>query len=60
MKNEKSEVLSEAAEFFGWEVVETVVGCVEAADPDGAWALFKGMGMDEHVECVEFIYFEQD
>ena len=60
MKNEKSEVLTEAEEIFGWEVVETVVECVEVSDPDGAWSLFNGMDMDEHAECVEFIYFDTE
>jgi len=58
MNNEKSEILTEAEEIFGADVVETVVALVETSDPDGAWSLFKGQGMDEHVECVEFIYFE--
>ena len=58
MKNEKSEILTEAEEIFGSDVVETVVTIVETSDPDGAWALFRDQGMDEHVECVEFIYFE--
>jgi hypothetical protein len=58
MKNEKSAILTEAEEIFGADVVETVVALVETSDPDGAWSLFKDQGMDEHAECVEFIYFE--
>ena len=58
MNKEKSAILTEAEEIFGDDVVETVVALVETSDPDGAWSLFKDQGMDEHVECVEFIYFE--
>jgi hypothetical protein len=60
MKDSKSELLTEAEAVFGAEVVETVVSLVEMSDPDGAWALFQDQGMDEHAECVEFIYFDQD
>lgn len=58
MNIEKSKILTEAEEIWGWEVVETVVTIVETADPDGAWSLFKDQGLDEHADCVEFIYFE--
>ena len=60
MKNEKSAILTEAEEIFGADVVETVVALVEMSDPDGAWAMFQDQGMDEHAECVEFIYFEPE
>ena len=58
MNNEKSTILTEAEAIFGTDVVETVVALAEMSDPDGAWAQFQDQGMDEHVECVEFIYFE--
>lgn len=58
MNNEKSELLTEAEEIFGADVVEAVVALVETSDPDGAWALFNDMGRADHAECVEFIYFE--
>jgi hypothetical protein len=60
MKDPKSEALNAAVEQFGAGVVETVVSLVEMSDPDGAWALFQDQGMNEHAECVEFIYFDQD
>lgn len=60
MKGEKSEILTEAEEIFGADLVETVVALVETSDPDGAWALFRDMGQDDHAECVEFIYFDLD
>ena len=60
MRDPKSAVLTEAEEIFGASVVETVVAMVEISDPDGAWAGFRDQGMDEHADCVEFIYFDQD
>jgi hypothetical protein len=55
--SERSELLTEAAEFFGWETVETVVKCVEESSPEQALSIFAGMKMKEHIECIEFIYF---
>jgi hypothetical protein len=60
MTDPKSESLNAAVEQFGAGVVETVVSLVEMSDPDGAWAMFQDQGMDEHAECVEFIYFDPE
>ena len=60
MKDPKAAALTEAEEIFGSDVVEKVVAVVEVSDPDGAWALFQDMGMDEHAECVEFVYFDTE
>jgi hypothetical protein len=54
---ERSELLTAAAEFFGWETVEAVVECVEESSPERALSMFAGMKMKEHIECIEFIYF---
>lgn len=47
----------EATELFGLNIVETVLTMVEVSDPDGVYSLFLDMEMDEHAECVEFLYF---
>lgn len=50
--------MQEAVEIFGDSVVHEVMELVGMSDPDGVWSLFSDMGMDDHVECVEFMYFE--
>lgn len=51
------ETLKEAIETYGKEIVSEVIQIVELADTDGAWATFQDMGMDEHAEIVEMLYF---
>jgi hypothetical protein len=50
--------IKEAREIFGEDVVETVITLVEVSDVDGVYSTFLDMGMDEHAECVEFLYFD--
>ena len=54
---EKKELIAEAKQLFGSHVVEETAMVVEISDPDGAYAHFEDLGMFEHVECVEFLYF---
>lgn len=49
--------IKEAREIFGEDMVETVITLVEMTDADGVYSTFLDMGMDEHAECVEFLYF---
>jgi len=51
-------LILEAVETFGEDVVAEVQNVVSISDPDGAWAMFSDMMMDDHVECVEMLYFE--
>jgi len=53
-----NELLQEAIEIFGPETVQQVQMVVDVSDTDGAWSLFNDMGHFEHMECVEFLYFE--
>lgn len=52
------EKIQEAKETFGEEILSEVLAVVQVSDPDGAYSMFEDMGMFEHSECVEFIYFE--
>lgn len=53
------ELLIEANELYGFEVVFECLLVVEVSDPDGAYSHFEDMGMYDHAECVEFLYFEK-
>lgn len=52
------ELLVEANDMFGSQVVSETMMVVQVADPDGAYSHFEDMGMFEHAECVEFLYFD--
>ena len=52
-----SELRKEAIEIYGRSIVSEVVMMVEMSDADGMYCQFQDMGMDEHAECVEFLYF---
>jgi hypothetical protein len=54
------EKIQEAIENWGSDVVSTVREIVHLADADGAYVQFEDMGMFEHAECVEFLYFDQE
>lgn len=50
-------LMEQARELFGEIVVLDVIEVVEMSDPDGAYTYFDDMGMFDHAECVEFLYF---
>jgi hypothetical protein len=52
------EKIIEAIEIFGDNVVSEVQTLVDVSDADGCYTMFEDMGMFEHAECVEFLYFE--
>jgi hypothetical protein len=54
---EINELEKEAIELFGDAVVSQTRETVEMSDPDAAYTMFEDMGMFEHSECVEFLYF---
>ena len=54
MKNEK---FLEAVNIFGKDVVDEVIAIVNLSDPDTAAIQFEDEDLDDHVACVEFIYF---
>ena len=52
-----NELLQEANDIYGWNIVYEVKTVVELSDPDGAYSHFQDMGRNRHAECVEFLYF---
>lgn len=53
----KKELLAEAKKMFGRDVVTEVIAAVEISDADCAYTTFQDMGMEDHAECVEYIFF---
>lgn len=51
------ETHKEAIETFGSQIVNEVIMLVEISDADGMYSHFEDMGMYEHAECVEFLFF---
>lgn len=47
----------EAVNLFGENIVHQVEELVSVSDPDGVYSMFEDMGMFEHAECVEHLYF---
>lgn len=47
----------EAVQNYGKQVVSEVLNLVYVSDADGMYTTFQDMGMDEHAECVEFLFF---
>jgi len=54
------ELIQQARQYFGDDVVIEVVSLVRMSDPDGVWSLYQDMGMEDHVECVEMLYFDNE
>jgi hypothetical protein len=54
----EKEKIKEAIETFGYDVVSEVQTLVGVSDPDGCYSMFQDMGMEDHAECVEFLYFD--
>ena len=51
------ELRKEALGMYGENVVIEVEMMVEMSDPDGMFTQYQDMGMYEHAECIEFLYF---
>jgi len=47
----------EAIDLYGQNIVDEVLSLVYLADADGCYSTFQDMGMDEHAECTEFLFF---
>jgi hypothetical protein len=56
----KTQLVESAIELFGAEVVHEVITLVSVSDPDGVWSLYDDFGKDDHMACVEYLYFERD
>lgn len=57
MKDLNQSLVESAIAIFGAPIVHQVIQLVEVSDADGVWSLYNDMGMDEHVCCVEYLYF---
>lgn len=51
------ELIQEAIQCFSSSVVNHVMEMVGCADPDCMYTLFQDMGMYDHADCVEFLFF---
>jgi hypothetical protein len=51
------ETYKKAVENYGRAIVNEVINLVEFSDADGMYTTFQDMGMDEHAECTEFLFF---
>ena len=38
---------------YGQQMVDEIVMLIEMSCVDGTWALFKDLGQEEHVDCIE-------
>lgn len=52
------ELIQDAIECYGKEIVSEVVSLVQMADPDGCYSMFQDMDMPDHAEVVEMLYFQ--
>lgn len=50
--------MDEAVRVFGYEIVSEAITLVEFADADAAYIQFSDMGMYEHAEVIEIVYFD--
>jgi len=51
--------VNEAIAEFGEDAVYQAMEVVAMSDADGAYTMFKDMGMFECAEAVEFLYFDE-
>jgi hypothetical protein len=51
------EVILDAIQCFGKAVVQEVIDMVNISDADCMYTTFEDMGMFDHAECVEMLYF---
>ena len=58
---DKSQLLREAKQLFGKEVVEEVLGLVQVVgDIDSIYTELLDTNMDDHVECLEFLFLDKE
>jgi len=53
-----NEKIKDAITIYGKDIVTQVINLVNMSDADGVYSMYKDMEMDDHTECVEFLYFE--
>ena len=52
------ELIKDAIQCFGNVIVNEVSSVIYISDADCAYSTFQDMGMDQHAECVEMLFFE--
>lgn len=52
------ELIQEAIACFGSTTVNNVIEMVSISDADCMYSTYQDMGMDDHAECVEMLYFD--
>ena len=55
--NMSKELLMEAISTYGKQVVDEVLEMVHIGDPDGLFSLYNDVGLTNHAEVVELLYF---
>lgn len=48
-----------AVETYGINIVGAALSSVALCDPDAAHTAFSSMDMEEHAECVAYIFFDE-
>ena len=51
------DLMTDAVECFGGQVVAEVIEMVSFADADAVFTTYQDMGMTEHAECLEMLFF---
>ncbi len=52
------EAIDEAIAIWGQDTVYQAMEVVAMSDPDGAYTMFKDLGIFDQAEVVEFLYFD--
>lgn len=52
------ELIQDAIECYGKNLVSEVISLVQMADADGCYSMFQDMDMPDHAEIVEMLYFQ--
>jgi len=52
-----NDLITEAIDIFGSNLVSEVRTVVDISDADGAYSHFQDIGKYNHADCVEFLYF---
>jgi hypothetical protein len=52
------ELIQDAIDCYGKNLVSEVISLVQMADADGCYSMFQDMDMPDHAEIVEMLYFQ--
>lgn len=58
-QKEKQEIINNAIEQYGGELVSRALDIVYMSDPDSAYTMLEDQGMHEEAEVVYSIFFEE-